>query len=355
MTPLDYYQAQCSKGVIFEDREQLVVVRLLQEIYTELLHEHRRRDGLFRFLRQPRLIKGLYLWGGVGIGKTCMMDCFYNSLPLSHKMRMHFYQFMQMVHQELKKLQGKKDPLQIIAKNIARQTLLLCFDELFVADITDAMLLGQLFKALFSRGVCLVTTSNIAPDDLYKNGLQREQFLPAIELLKQHTRVFHLLTSVDYRLRHLQKAGVFYSPLDDKARENMEKSFSTLTQGMQVDTDPITILGRSVRVKKKTGDVIWFDFADICSVPRSQNDYLALAKQYRTVFISDIPVIPSHAKDMICLFVSLVDVLYDARVRLIISAAEPVAQLYNRGYMIMEYTRTHSRLLEMQSTDYFLR
>ncbi len=354
MTPLEYYQDQCNKGIIFEDPQQFAAMEKLQRIYFDLLIEHKRRQGVLSFFRQPKLIKGLYLWGGVGIGKTFMMDCFYNCLPFQEKMRMHFHQFMKSVHQQLKKYQGKKEPLQLIADDIARQTLLLCFDELFVSDITDAMLLGHLFRALFKRGVCLVTTSNTKPDDLYKNGLQREQFIPAIEMLKTNTTVLHIPTSIDYRLRHLKEAGVFYSPLDDVARDKMEKSFNALIGDNSVSTDPINILGRSVKIKKQSGKIVWFDFDEICKVPRSQNDYLAIAEKFDTVFISDIPAIPSSAKDTICLFISMVDVFYDARVRLVLSSAEPVGEIYSRGYMILEYTRTHSRLLEMQSTDYFL-
>ncbi|MEO8401795.1 MAG: cell division protein ZapE [Gammaproteobacteria bacterium] len=354
MTPLDYYQKKCIEGVIFDDPEQRAAMQALQKIYLELLSEFDKRKSMLALFRRSHLIKGLYLWGGVGIGKTFMMDCFYQCVPFQQKMRMHFHQFMQMIHQELKKHQGEKNPLQIIAESIAKKTMILCFDELFVSDITDAMLLGRLFKALFMQNVCLVTTSNVAPDDLYKNGLQREQFLPAIELLKLNTTVLHVPTAIDYRLRHLKEAGVFYSPLDDTARKNMEKSFETLAGDMPASTEPVSILGRNIRVKKQAGTVVWFDFMDICTVPRSQNDYLAIAEKYRTVLVSDIPVIPPNAKDMICLFVSMVDVFYDARVRLVISAAEPVSELYSRGYMTLEYTRTHSRLLEMQSTDYFL-
>ena len=251
MTPLEYYQKQCSDGVILPDQEQLRVMHLLEKIYTALLNESHARKSIFSFFRKPHLIKGMYLWGSVGIGKTFMMDCFYNSLPFPQKKRMHFHQFMQMVHQELKKQQGKKDPLPIIAKQIARNTLLLCFDELFVSDITDAMLIARLFKALFAEGVSLVTTSNMSPDDLYKNGLQREQFLPAIALFKEHTQVVHVSSAIDYRLRHLKEAGVFYSPLNEKARQNMEKSFLTLTEGMKISSEPLMILGRAIPVVKK--------------------------------------------------------------------------------------------------------
>jgi cell division protein ZapE len=354
ITPLDYYRDQCNTGMIFEDPQQLNAIQHLQQIYTEILDEHAKRYGILSLLHKNHLVQGLYLWGGVGIGKTFLMDCFYHCLPFQQKMRMHFHQFMQLVHQELRKHQGEKDPLEAIAKQLAKQTILVCFDEFFVSDITDAMLLGRLFKALFKQKVCLVTTSNVAPDDLYKNGLQREQFLPAIAMLKQNTEVLHLPTVIDYRLRHLKEAGVFYSPLDEAARLNMEKSFAALAGEEKIFEGHITVLDREIKIIKRTEKIVWFDFADICTVPRSQNDYLAIAKEYSTVFISNVPIIPPNAKDMICLFISMVDVFYDARVRLVISAAEPVAELYSRGYMILEYTRTHSRLLEMQSTDYFL-
>jgi len=354
MTPLECYQEQCKQGLIFEDPQQLVVMQQLQRVYSDLLSEHRKRQGIFSFFHSSKMAQGLYVWGGVGVGKTFMMDCFYNALPFREKMRMHFHQFMKMVHEELKKYQGKKNPLQWVAKDICDQAMLLCFDELFVSDITDAMLLRHLFRELFQRGVCLVTTSNTKPDDLYKNGLQREQFLPAIAMLKQNTTVMHIPTTVDYRLRHLKEAGVFYSPLNETARENMEKSFTLLAGNHPISTDPIMILDRSIKIKKRAGDIIWFDFAEICRVPRSQQDYLAIAEKFTTVFISDIPIIPANATDTICLFIGLVDVFYDAHVRLVISAAEPVEEIYSRGYMMLEYARTHSRLIEMQSIDYFL-
>lgn len=244
--------------------------------------------------------------------------------------------------------------MQLIARDLSNQAMLLCFDEFYVSDITDAMLLGHLFRALFQRGVCLVTTSNTKPDDLYKNGLQREQFLPAIDMLKENTIIMHIPTVIDYRLRHLKEAGVFYSPLDAAACEKMEKSFDSLRGNDPISMNDVLILGRSIKIRKQAGKIIWFDFYEICKVPRSQNDYLAIAEKFQTVFISDIPEIPANAKDTICLFISMVDVFYDAHVRLVISSAEPIGEIYSRGYMVLEYTRTHSRLLEMQSTDYFL-
>jgi cell division protein ZapE len=353
MTPLDYYRDLCKQNKIFEDPQQLSALQNLDKVYTNLLSEESKRTGLFSWLRKPTLVHGLYLWGGVGIGKTLLMDCFYQCLPFKNKMRMHFHQFMQLIHNDLAKYQGRADPLQLIATEIANKAMVICFDELFVSDITDAMILGRLFKALFERGVTLVATSNSEPNDLYKHGLQRSQFLPAIELLKLNMDIIHITTSTDYRLRHLKEAGVFYTPLDDAARANMLKTFDVLSEGKFVSTDPIEVFGRPIHIIKKTDDIVWFDFSDICMVPRSQKDYLEIAKRYKTVFISDIPIIEPNAKDMICLFISLVDVFYDAGVRLVLSAAEPVQHIYNRGYMILEYTRTNSRLLEMQSLDYF--
>lgn len=354
MTPVEYYQEQCKKGVIFEDQQQLIVLQSLQRVYTEMVKECHQRSRLVSLLRRPRLVKGIYLWGGVGVGKTFMMDCFFNSLPFPQKKRMHFHQFMQRIHHDLTAHQGEADPLPIIATELAKEAIVLCFDEFFVSDIADAMILGGLLKALFAKGVCFVATSNIVPDDLYKNGLQRLQFLPAIALLKANTEVINIKSTVDYRLRHLQEAGVFYTPLGEEAEKNMKKTFTLLTNNQPYSELPLAINGRSIKVKKQAGDVVWFDFKEICHVPRSQNDYLAIAEKYRTVFVSDIPQIQANEKDTICLFVCLIDVLYDAKVKLVISAAEPVGEIYSKGYMILEYTRTHSRLLEMQSQDYFM-
>lgn len=353
MTPIDYYHSYLEKGFIQSDTEQLKVLDCLQNVYNRLIKEHKGRFGWGSFLHKNHVVKGLYIWGGVGIGKTFMMDCFYHALPFKQKMRMHFHMFMQRVHDELKKHQGEIDPLQTIAHEIANKTLVICFDECYVSDIADAMLLGRLFKALFAKGVCLVATSNIEPDDLYKNGLQRLQFLPAIALIKANTDVVHITSQMDYRLRHLKEAGVFYTPLGPSSDEKMEKAFDLLTLGSKIETAPININGRLIRIKKQANHVIWFDFKDICTVPRSQHDYLEIANLYKTVFISDIPIISENESDTIRLFVNLIDVLYDAKVKLVISAAESVPELYCRGHLILEYARTHSRLIEMQSKEYF--
>ncbi len=353
-TPLQSYQASITAGIIRSDGRQLAVVQQFDALYYALLTEARRRQAWPRLLYRPHLLRGIYLWGSVGAGKTFLMDGFFTSLPFQTKMRMHFHHFMAMVHARLRQHQGKKNPLIIIAKEISKQAWVLCLDELLVSDIADAMLLAGLFAALFKFGVCLVTTSNTPPEALYRNGLQREQFLPAIALLQQHTQVIPLETGMDYRLRHLKEAGVFFTPLDEYAANRMQQNFDHLTAGQMVETTPIVINGRAIPVIGRTQETIWFEFTDLCHIPRSQQDYLAIAKQFSTVMISRVPIIPSSDSDTICLFVSCIDVLYDARVRLVMSAAEPVAELYTRGFMQMDYARTHSRLLEMQSLDYFL-
>ncbi|MBX3709105.1 MAG: AFG1 family ATPase [Gammaproteobacteria bacterium] len=349
MTPTDYYQEQCNKGLVLQDQHQFDAISCLQKIYGNLLQEHQKRHGIFSIFRKPRLVQGLYLWGGVGIGKTFLMDCFYHCIPFSNKIRMHFHQFMQMIQEELKKHQGKRNPLNIIAKELSRKYLLLCFDEFFVSDIVDAMLLGRLFQALFSHGVCLIATSNVMPDDLYKNGLQRQLFLPAISVLKQNTIVFYLPTKFDYRSRIVKNTGVFFTPNDTLATERMESNFSILSNGALVKNNPIKILGRSIQIVKQAGDAIWFNFDAICTVPRSQQDYLEIARKYNTIFISNIPTIPPEAKNQINLFIRMIDIFYDSRKRLVISSEVAIDEIYQRGDFYSDFIRTRSRLLEMQS------
>lgn len=353
MTPIDFYQEQCRNGQVYEDKEQMQVLQHLEKLRQQLLREHQKRKGLFASLRKPKQIPGLYLWGGVGVGKTFLMDCFYHTLPIAKKRRMHFHAFMCFVHTELKKQQGKKDPLQQVAAELADEMMVLCFDEFFVSDIADAMLLGRLLEALLARGVCLVATSNVPPEELYKNGLQRQHFLPTIALLQKELEVLHLLGHTDYRLRHLKHAGVFYIPNDETALDNLEKSFFLLSQRERVDSSPIEVLGRTIPIIKQAGPVIWFDFKVLCGIPRSQEDYLVLAEKYTTLFISDLPVLSAQSRDKISLWIKLVDVLYDARRRLVLSAEAPLEQIYSQGRFSFEYKRTLSRLLEMQSEDYF--
>lgn len=352
MTPLDYYHDLCAKGLITQDAYQLDMLQQFQRIYHGLIKEHKARQRLTAFLRQPHRVKGLYLWGGVGVGKTFLMDCFFHCIPFSNKMRMHFHPFMRLIHKELKKYEGKKDPLMLIADDLAKNNLLICFDEFFVTDITDAMLLGRLFTLLFAKGVCLVATSNVMPDDLYKNGLQRKSFLPAIEMLKRHTEVTHILSTNDYRLQYMKKEGVYYTPHNEHAIQSMEKIFYLLSDNASAVNDPLRINEREIQIIKRAKNVIWFDYQHIAMMPRSQNDYLEIVKDYHAILISNIPVIPPDAKNQITLFIKMIDVFYDYRVQLICSAAGTIDAIYSEGSMSALFERTRSRLLEMQSAEY---
>lgn len=354
-SPEHIYYQQVKQGHIAEDPQQMMAIKHLNALSERLVNELKARSRSFAIFRKPKLVRGLYLWGGVGIGKTFLMDCFYQSLPFNKKLRMHFHAFMQYVQQELKANQGSKNPLSLVAKKIANNAIVLCFDEFFVKDIVDAMLLARLLEALYAEGVCLVATSNTQPDDLYKNGLQRISFLPAIRLINQHCLVVHLPSTIDYRLRHLREAGIYHMPDDDVSDKKLNEIFNYSAQHHEVDDLPITILGRDINVIKKSADIIWFHFDDICHVPRSQHDYLEIAKQYSIIMVSHVPQISANAHNRIELFIRFVDVLYDAKTRLILSAAVPVKEIYSEGRVVSEYARTCSRLLEMQSEDYFYR
>ncbi|MDF1760168.1 MAG: cell division protein ZapE [Coxiellaceae bacterium] len=353
MTPLKTLQQKIDQGEITEDPRQMEIMQQLQTLYDELIKQQ--NQGLLTKigLKKPKPIKGIYLWGHVGTGKSFLIDMFYSCLPFENKLRIHFHAFMQRIHRELKTLQGHKDPLKLLAKKIAGETCILCFDEFFVSDIADAMLLAGLLEALFANGVCLVTNSNCAPDELYKNGMLRERFIPAIELIKQNTTVINIQTQHDYRLRHLLEAGVYYTPLNDKAHDEMLQSFKHYSKGKVSSDEKIIVLDRPIEVIKASDKTIWFDFPAICGLPRSQNDYLELAKIYNTVLVSNVPIIGERQEDLITTFVKLVDVFYDERIRLVLSAAADAESLYPKGPMEFEYRRTASRLIEMQSKDYF--
>ncbi|MCB1828172.1 MAG: AFG1 family ATPase [Coxiellaceae bacterium] len=355
MTPLESYQKKLAAGEITQDPKQQAVMETLEVIYHNLVKRQKIRDSQIGQLRRkikPRPpIKGLYMYGSVGVGKTFMLDTFYDCLPV-RKIRLHFHAFMRQIHQSLKENQGIKNPLDEIARQIADDILIICFDEFFVSNIADAMILGELFTALFKGGVCLVTTSNIAPDDLYKNGIQRDRFLPAIEIIKTNVDVIHLDTQQDYRLRHIEKAGVYFTPLDSEAEKNMQAAFRHYAGSPNISTAPIEILGREIDIVKQANSTIWFDFYKICGRPRSQNDYLELAKDYDTFLISNVPIMDRISNDLIISFINLIDILYDNQKRLIISAEDSVTQLYSNNMHQVAFDRTESRLIEMQSEDY---
>lgn len=352
-SPTEYYLRQVNDNNLIKDDDQLLILKSLDAIHLQLIQELKKRKSRVAFLRKIKTIHGLYLWGEVGVGKTFLMDCFFKTLPFNEKKRIHFHAFMHFIHQQLKIYQGKKNPLKIIANDLAKKNIVLCFDEFIVTDITDAMLLARLFDGLIQAGLCIVATSNVHPNDLYKNGLQRGLFLPTIALLKTNLAVIHLPTFKDYRLYNLKHAHAFHTPNNAISDRAMKQIFDLLTLNKEVNYDPIILNGRSISIIKSTDDVIWFDYKQILTKPRSQLDYISLSKQYHTVFISNVPSIPFSKNDEILLLIRLVDVFYDAHIRLVLSAATPINQIYQSGPMLFEFKRTISRLVEMQSEKYF--
>jgi cell division protein ZapE len=341
------------------DLAQAQAVKHLQYLYEQLLAVQPKQAWWRKFFSPAPMVpvRGLYFWGGVGRGKTYLMDNFYESLPFTQKMRVHFHRFMRRVHAELKQLEGQKNPLQLVADTIGREARVICFDEFFVADITDAMILGTLMEELFKRGVTLVATSNIAPDGLYKDGLQRARFLPAIALLKQHTQVVNVDGGVDYRLRALEQVELYHSPLDTAADQSLMASFQSLVpcSGEIEQGVAIEIEGRRIHTRYLAEDVVWFDFSELCDGPRSQNDYIELAREYHSVLVSNVPGLGRDNDDQTRRFINLVDEFYDRHVKLVISAALPLEVLYSEGRLGFEFQRTVSRLLEMQSREYLAR
>jgi cell division protein ZapE len=339
-----------------QDAAQLKIVALLDEL-QQRLQANKPRRGLRKLFSRTSLPDavgepGLYIWGGVGRGKTFLMDLFFETLAVQHKKRIHFHRMMHEVHERLRALENVEDPLDQVAAGIAKDTRVLCFDEFFVSDIGDAMILGRLLDCLFRRGVTLIATSNAEPDELYKDGLQRQRFIPAIEKLKQHTRVVHMDGDVDYRLRLLQQAGTYLSPHDDAVQMRLQHFFDESASSQISAGAVLDINGRDVRARLCAKGIAWFDFADICDGPRSQNDYIELARWYPTVIVSGIPQLDGELENQARRFIALVDEFYDRRVKLIVSAAVAVDSLYSGERLSFEFDRTVSRLIEMQSTDY---
>lgn len=356
MTPLQRYDQDLQRSDFTPDAAQAAAVAQLQRVYDALVQRQCRRDRRSNFLRRISFrhdepVQGLYMWGGVGRGKTYLMDVFYDSLPFENKIRTHFHRFMRDVHKALSELSGEKNPLKLVAANIAKQAQVICFDEFFVSDISDAMILAGLFEELFRRGIVLVATSNIAPDGLYKDGLQRVRFLPAIALLKTNSVVMNVDGGTDYRLRTLEQAELYHWPLDAAADVSLKDSMQRLAPDEIAWSQKLELEGRWLDTLALADDVAWFDFYAICDGPRSQHDYIELAKEYHAVLISNIPVF-SDSDDQARRFINLVDEFYDRRVKLVVSAAAPINGLYQKGRLAFEFERTQSRLLEMQSTDY---
>ncbi len=358
LSPLQRYLQDLEKDNFLEDAAQKMAVDKLQNLYERLIVDQKEREakssGWFSKFnkKKPIPVKGLYFWGGVGRGKTYLMDNFFESLPFEQKMRIHFHRFMQRVHKELTALKNQSDPLVVVAEKLSKEARIICFDEFFVSDIGDAMILAKLMEELFKNGVSLVCTSNIVPDGLYKDGLQRVRFLPAIELVKKHTEVFNVDGGNDYRLRTLEQAELFHFPLDEAATLNLEKYFKQLaveagSHGLDLD-----INGRAMTAHRHADDIVWFDFKELCDGPRSQNDYIELAREFHAVIISNVPQMNVDTDDQARRFINLIDEFYDRSVKVIISAEAPIHELYRGGKLSFEFDRTESRLLEMQSHEY---
>ncbi len=356
MTPLERYQQDCQSPAFVVDDAQKQAVEELNDVYQRLLQPPKKKGGWFSRNKVQTVI-GLYMWGGVGRGKTYLMDTFFEALPFKEKKRMHFHHFMRMVHHKLQQRQGEKNPLDAIASEFASQARVLCLDEFFVTDITDAMLLGGLLGELFRLGVTLVTTSNIVPDKLYENGLQRDRFLPAIDQLKQFTKVLNVDGGEDFRLRHNNLTDRYLCPLGDDTEELMEQWLQQLTRDegiLQRDVE-LPVEGRVLQAKAVGNRLAWFDFRTLCEGPRSQNDYIALAKRFDTVLLSHVERMGADDDSEARRFINLIDEFYDRGVKMIISSEAPILEIYRDGRLEFEFERTASRLQEMQTEEYLER
>ena len=346
------YLAELAAKGFQSDPAQLRAIDALQRCADDwAAYKSKRSNALKKLLNRPDIPKGVYMYGGVGRGKSFLMDCFFNAVPIKRKVRLHFHDFMRVVHRELVALQGMVNPLDVLGARISKRYKLICFDEFHVADITDAMILHRLLVSLFDNGVGFVTTSNFVPDGLYPDGLHRDRILPAIALLNERMEVVNVDNGTDYRRRALEHVKLYHTPLGTEADAAMNEAFNQLA-GVH-DEDPVLhIEAREIRARRKAGGVVWFDFTTLCGGPRSQNDYLEIATQFHTVLLSGVPYMPVNMASPARRFTWLIDVLYDRRVKLIVSAAVSPEQLYTEGPLSHEFPRTVSRLNEMQSKEF---
>jgi len=349
--PLSIYESLVTNGDYQSDAAQKRAVTELDRIWLEL-NAHPVSSWWTKLRGKSRKpITGLYLWGGVGRGKTWLMDMFFDSLSEKDKLRIHFHRFMARVHTALNNKQHTRDPLAEIAREWGAQYRVLCFDEFFVSDIADAMLLGGLLQALFAEGVTLVATSNVEPDRLYHDGLQRAKFLPAIESLKHHCLVLHVDGQRDFRLRLLLRSEIFLQPLDDHAEDSLNKAFTDMSAGCSLDTH-LEINGRVLNARQRSDGIIWFSFRELCEKPTSVADYIEIARAFNTVMVSGVPEMGDHNADPTRRFINLIDEFYDRNVKMLISASAPIDKLYSGKRLEFEFQRTISRLTEMQSNEY---
>ncbi len=349
---VDAYDAALKAKGYTADPAQTRAIAALQRCADDwTAYKNKRSNSLKKLFARPPIPRGVYMYGGVGRGKSFLMDCFFQAVPIERKTRLHFHEFMREVHRELRELQGTVNPLDELGKRMAKRFKLICFDEFHVADVTDAMILHRLLMALFANGVGFVTTSNFKPDDLYPNGLHRDRILPAIDLLNERLEVLNVDAGTDYRSLTLALMDFYHQPNGAQADAAMTQAFNLLAE-VQEEEPVVHIEARDITARRKAGSVIWFDFRVLCGGPRSQNDYLEIAAQFQTVFLSDVPEMGIRHVSEARRFTWLVDVLYDRRVKLVMSAAVPPEQLYVEGPMAHEFVRTVSRLAEMQSQGF---
>ena len=348
----DLYQRTLDERGYRADEAQLRAVAALVRCESEWAdYKARRSNAVTKLLVRPPIPRGVYMWGGVGRGKSFLMDCFFQAVPLTRKTRLHFHEFMREVHRELQELKGTPDPLQELGRRIARRFRLICFDEFHVSDVTDAMILHRLLESLFANRVSIVTTSNFPPRGLYPNGLHRDRILPAIALLKDKLEVIGVDNGVDYRRRTMERVQRYHWPLGPAAEADLSEAFEQLAEVR--DEDPVLYIEqREITARRKAGGVVWFDFKWLCGGPRSQNDYLEIASRFHTLILAGVPQMPPRMASEARRFTWLVDVLYDRRVKLIMSAEVPPEQLYLEGPLAHEFPRTVSRLNEMQSAEF---
>ncbi|SEM06322.1 MULTISPECIES: cell division protein ZapE [unclassified Acinetobacter] len=351
-SPAERYAHAISSGQFMPDDAQAQAVHELNRVWEELILRYKASKKAFRRFRRQTAPKGVYMWGGVGRGKTWLMDQFYDAIPFRRKTRMHFHHFMQYVHKELNKNSGQQNPLDIVADQIYKDAVVICFDEFFVSNVTDAMILSDLFQKLFVRGITLVATSNIAPDGLYKNGIHRDRFIPTIEMVKKNCVILNVDAGVDYRLRVLKQAQLFKSPLSHDNQVWMAQRFSALTSAQNVSEEPIIINGRNVDTIGHTEDVLWCEFSELCMKPRSPADFIEIANTYNTVLVSNVPDLNDYLSEGTRRFIYLVDEFYDRGVKLLLTSHASIIDIYSGEKLAFEIERTRSRLLEMQSDDY---
>ena len=346
-----YRELLQQRGFVADPAQQQAVARLQRSYEEWETYKAQRKNILRRLLRSPVVPRGVYMWGGVGRGKSFLMDSFYAVVPVKRKTRVHFHEFMRDVHRQLDELKKVADPLDTVAANVAKKYRLICFDEFHVTDIADAMILYNLFRALFGHGVSFIVTSNFEPETLYPDGLHRDRILPAIALLKEKLDILQVDGGIDYRKRALAQVTAYHTPFGDEANLALRAAFERIAE--TADESPlIRVEGRDIHALRRAGGVIWFDFATLCGGPRSQNDYLEIASRFHTVILSDVPAMSPGMGSETRRFIWLIDVLYDHKIKLLMSAAVPIEQLYVQGTQAVEFQRTVSRLIEMQSAEY---